>query len=158
MFLFSEKHFINDTTKINNNIKSTEIEDRMEIMEYKLNVETKVLSTEIKLDISHKNNQNNRMIIGISIGAGVVIFILIFVLIGYQICIKRRNRKNKSYHFQHSNQSGIPSQVTLLPIQALRSHSHLSIPRQFQINKNPLRSPPPYNESFLDNGGSVVAV
>ena len=156
--LFSDKNFINNTTEVNNIIKSPVIEESMELKKNNLNINSKALPTEIKMDIINDSNDNNRMMIGISIGAGIVIFILIFVLLGYQIYTKRRNRKTKSYNFQHSYQSGIPSQVTLLPIQALRSRSHLNIPRQLQLKKSPMRSPPPYNESFLDNGGPVVAV
>jgi len=149
-------------------------------------------------NISANTDDNNKqkptkgkgqMILGIVVGAGVVIFILLLILVGYRVYNKRRRRDSKKYQYQQpntgNNRHGIPSQVTLLPIQSVagtRGHSRMDLNaqnlergqltrliaplnrssdervRQAGMGQFDLRSPPPYNESFLDNGGSVVAV
>ena len=103
---------------------------------------------------SHRNNQ---MMLGIAVGAGVVTFILIFVFIGYRVHTNRRKQNPKRCH---SYQSSLPSQVTLLPVQTVRSSQVNLANLKFQrAPNNPLtRSPPPYNERYLDNGGTVVVV
>ena len=137
-----------------------------------------------------ETEDKSQMVLGIVVGAGVVIFVLACVLVGYRVWwSKRRRRDSKKYQYQQPGHPGIPSQVTLLPIQsvaATRGHSRMDLSAQgvergqltrlvAPLNRDErargrpgaqgqgqsqfdLRSPPPYNESFLDNGGSVVAV
>ena len=135
-----------------------------------------------------ETKDKSQMVLGIVVGAGVVIFVLVCILVGYRVYSKRRRRDSKKYQYQQPSH-GIPSQVTLLPIQsvaATRGHSRMDLSAQgvergqltrlvAPLNRTAderarvipgaqgqgqfdLRSPPPYNESFLDNGGSVVAV
>jgi len=114
------------------------------------------------------------MIMGIVVGAGVVIFALLCILVGYRVWSRKRRKNSKKYLYHQpgrpmgSNMNHIPSQVTLLPINNVSrghsrldttsSHGHGQLPRINGRGQLVPRSPPPYNESFLDNGGSIVAV
>ena len=108
------------------------------------------------------NEDKLQILIGAVVGAGVVISILLCILIGYRLYAKRRRRKSKKYKSSvvSGHQRGVQSQVTLLPIQSvqsLRNNSRLDSQGQllsFPSNQNYLRSPPPYNESLLDNVNS----
>ena len=123
------------------------------------------------------NNQSSvegQMIMGIVVGAGVVIFALLCILVGYRVWSRKRRKNSKKYLYHQpgrpmgSNMNHIPSQVTLLPINNVSrghsrldttsSHGHGQLPRINGRGQLVPRSPPPYNESFLDNGGSIVAV
>ena len=104
------------------------------------------------------NFNNNQMVLGIAVGAGVVTLILILVFISYRIYTKRQKKNPKRCN---SYQSSLPSQVTLLPVQTIRSCSQINLNnlKFHRTTNNPLtRSPPPYNESYLDNGGTVIVV
>ena len=105
------------------------------------------------------------MIMGIVVGAGVVIFALLCLLVGYRVWSRKRRKNSKKYlYHQPGRPNMIPSQVTLLPINNVsRAHSRMDataggLPRVSGRGQMVPRSPPPYNESFLDNGGSIVAV
>ena len=121
----------------------------------------KTLTSTAKTNISQfvaSNYNNNQMVLGIAVGAGVVTIILIFAFIVHRIYTKRRKESPKRCS---SYQSSLPSQVTLLPVQTVRSCSQINLNvMKFQRNpNNPLtRSPPPYNESYIDNGGTVIVV
>ena len=117
-------------------------------------------------EVSNNGQLNeNQILIGACIGAGVIITVLIFIFIGYRLYVKRRHNKSKKHRSTIVGPSGVQSQVTLLPIRGvpirgdnrgvarLPSNMTSSFVR-LPSNKNFMTSPPPYHESFLDNRNS----
>jgi len=133
--------------------------------------------TSIKNPIE-QGESSNGMWIGIVLGACAVLFILFFAFLGYKIYRKRRNMKKYQSSPISPARPGDPmSQVTLMPISAATRHHSSSGggpgPHHTRLvsdhdgrhhgaglgsHVGDMRPPPSYNESFLDNGGSIVAV
>ncbi|CAK8672344.1 uncharacterized protein LOC143464990 [Clavelina lepadiformis] len=107
----------------------------------------------------------NGLIIGIALGACAVLFIVLLILLGYKMYRRRRHLKKYQSPPLSPTCSTTPlQQVTLLPIaphshHRERMHSDHDRTRSATIaSHTSLRPPPSYNESFMDNGGPVVAV
>jgi len=110
--------------------------------------------------------------------------VLVLVFVAFRIYTNKRRRKLKKFLYQQpntaNNHPGISSQVTLMPIQNVqvsqrqsrtnsdyqrhrsrlvpfRNQNSEEISRDDRAQQGP-HYPPSYNESFLDNGGSIVAV
>jgi len=169
----SEKHQIenlpyynpNDNEESNENVEKPINNDRF------LSNPTRGYSKPKKLnyekDPGDQGSVEGQMIMGIVVGAGVVIFALLCLLVGYRVWSRKRRKNSKKYLYHQPgrpNMNHIPSQVTLLPINNVsRGHSRMdtATAQMSRVNGRGQivpRSPPPYNESFLDNGGSIVAV
>lgn len=125
--------------------------------------------------IDTAGESNNGMWVGIILGACAVLFILFLAFLAYKIYRKRRNMKKYQSSPISPARPGDPmSQVTLMPISAAPRHHSASGAgtgpphhtrlvsdhdgRHHGTHVSDMRPPPSYNESFLDNGGSIVAV
>ncbi|CAK8672343.1 unnamed protein product [Clavelina lepadiformis] len=111
----------------------------------------------------------NGLVIGIALGACAVLFIVLLSFLGYKMYRRRRhNKKYQSPPITPTRGSTPLQQVTLLPIAPHTHHSHSHHGRLNSDHErhrtatlsshSDMRPPPSYNESFLDNGGPVVAV
>ena len=109
----------------------------------------------------------NGMVIGIVLGACAVLFIVFLAFLGYKIY--RRRRHQKKYQGPPVSRGATPmQQVTLLPIAHHPAHTSPHPGERLEIDHHRVtsalltqtdsRPPPSYSESFLDNGGPVVAV
>jgi len=104
----------------------------------------------------------NGLIIGIVLGACAVLFILLVAFFGYKI--HKRRRHHKKYHSPPISPRDPPNmpEVTLMRIAPPHHHSRLLSDDRHRTatlsSHTDMRPPPSYNESFLDNGGPVVAV
>merc|ERR1719376_1278463 len=96
----------------------------------------------------------NQILIGACIGAGVVTTILIFVLIGHRLYVRRRHNESKKHRSTVVGPTGVQSQVTLLPIRGVPLGGDQRGVARLHSNKSYVTSPPPYQESFLDNRNS----
>ena len=141
---------------------------------------------DVKDDIKSISNESTmKLMIGVIVGAGVVIVVLLCMFFGYRLFARKRVNSSKKYSYHPpgpGHNLNMTPEVTLTPINSVQApqrqinaylhnpglHVHSQLNR-FQISHNSnnnrqqflhpdFRSPPPYNESFLDNGGSVVAV
>ena len=121
---------------------------------------------------------SNGLVIGVILGACAVLFIVCLIFLVYKI-YRKRKRQEKYHHQSPSHTASVRtgsggandpvSQVTLLPISPHHRQTNHYVSSQ-QIDRmtsqqmtscssnSDLRPPPSYNESFLDNGGPVVAV
>ena len=122
------------------------------------------------------------MVVGIVTGACAVLFLLFVTFVVYKLYRKRRNMKkyqSPSPNSTRHHPCDPKSQVTLMPISAAPRHSATPVQAGVQtvqaghhtrldhegrhhitgtLVHTDMRPPPSYNESFLDNGGSIVAV
>nr|CAB3241350.1 EphrinB ephrin precursor [Phallusia mammillata] len=112
---------------------------------------------------------SNGLVIGIVLGACAVLFVVLIAFLGYKVYRRRRHmKKYQSPPITPTRGSTPLQQVTLLPIASSSHHHHHAHGRLHSdsdrhrtatLNSHSdLRPPPSYNESFLDNGGPVVAV
>ena len=104
---------------------------------------------------------------GIVVGAGVVTFVLVVAFLAYRFHTNKRRSKLKNFLYRQPNTSqGVSSEVTLMPVQRAqessenqrRYRSRLVHVHSCEGGHERVHYPPSYNECFLDNGGSVVAV
>lgn len=112
------------------------------------------------------------LIIGAVLGAFAVLFILLLVYFVYKIYGRHRYNKKYSPPITPSRSPVDPldQQVTLLPISHTLCHDH-HLQHNGRLNSNrerlrsvtlsthnEVRAPPSYNESFLENGGTIACV
>jgi len=134
-------------------------------------------------DKQNSSDESIKLMIGVIVGAGIVIVILLCLFFGYRLYASKKVKDAKKYSYHHPNprlnmtsqSHHMTSEVTLMPINPIQSQqrqtfhgsrvscnisrvqgSNASGNREQRVSHP--RSPPPYNESFLGNGGSVVAV
>ena len=111
----------------------------------------------------------NGLIIGAALGAFAVLFICLLALLGYKVYRKRRfNKKYQSPSITPTRGTTPFQQVTLLPIAPPTHHSHHHHARLLSDRERhrsatlsshgEARPPPSYNETFLENGGTMVEV
>ena len=117
-----------------------------------------------------KPDNRDGLIIGAVLGAFAVLFILLLVYFVYKIY--GRHRYNKKYHSPSITPTRSPvdhldQHVTLLPIihpDPRLQHNGCSLPGRDRLcsatlsTHNEIRFPPSYNETFLENGGTVACV
>ena len=113
---------------------------------------------------------SNGLVIGIVLGACAVLFVVLIAFLGYRVYRRRRHTKKYQSPPITPVRGGTPmQQVTLLPISHPSQHAHhqhhsrlISESDRHRTgtiaSHSDMRPPPSYNESFLDNGGPVVAV
>ncbi|XP_078490587.1 ephrin [Ciona intestinalis] len=107
---------------------------------------------------------SNGLVIGVVLGACAVLFIVLLGFLGYKVYRRRRHMKKYQSPPMTPTRGATPlHQVTLLPISTPHGH-HARIQSEHErhrtgtMSSHSERPPPSYNESFLDNGGPVVAV
>uniref|UniRef100_H2Y6B4 Ephrin RBD domain-containing protein n=1 Tax=Ciona savignyi TaxID=51511 RepID=H2Y6B4_CIOSA len=107
---------------------------------------------------------SNGLVIGVVLGACAVLFIVLLGFLGYKVYRRRRHMKKYQSPPMTPTRGATPlHQVTLLPISTPHGH-HARIQSEHErhrtgtLSSHSDRPPPSYNESFLDNGGPVVAV
>ena len=133
---------------------------------------------ENKNEIEDSSDESIKLMIGVIVGAGIVIVILLCLFFGYRLYASKKQKDAKKYSYHHPNprmnmtsqNHHMTSQVTLMPINPIQSQRrqmssfHGSRVSRVQGSntcggrEQRVSQPPPYNDSFLGNGGSVVAV
>jgi len=129
-------------------------------------------------DAQNSSDESIKLMIGVIVGAGIVIVILLCLFFGYRLYASKKMKDAKKYSYHHPNprmnmtsqNHHVTSQVTLMPINPIQSQRrqmssfHGSRVSRVQGSntcggrEQRVSQPPPYNDSFLGNGGSVVAV
>ena len=122
-------------------------------------------ATDKKAGMGSSNSRsasNNGMVIGIVLGACAVLFIVFLAFLSLKL-YQQRNEKEKFSTPPMDGHRVVPTpiqQVTLLPISHHEAQYH---PDHTYHRTNTLlcpmeHRPPPYNESFMDHSGPVIAV
>jgi len=131
-----------------------------------------------KHEIEDSSDESIKLMIGVIVGAGIVIVILLCLFFGYRLYASKKQKDAKKYSYHHPNprmnmtsqNHHVTSQVTLMPINPIQSQrrqmssfhgsrvSRIQGSNTFGGREQRVSQPPPYNDSFLGNGGSVVAV
>ena len=113
---------------------------------------------------------SNGLVIGIVLGACAVLFIVFLIFLAYKIYRKRHRQEKYQSPSLPIRGTDPVTQVTLLPISPHRQPPNHYVSQVGRLpsdndrrltscsSNGDLRPPPSYNESFLDNGGPVVAV